>query len=197
MKRLVIATRNKKKLLELQAILEGLPCQVETLDAHPQAPEVEETGTTFEENACLKAVTVAKALGAWVLADDSGLEVDALGGAPGVYSARYSGAHATDASNRAKLLDALEALPNAARTARFVCVIAVSSPEGEVFVTRGTCEGRIARAEQGDGGFGYDPLFWLEGLGMTMAELTPEAKHRISHRGKALRKVREWLHDRS
>lgn len=195
MQRLVIATRNEKKLLELRAILRGLPCQVETLDTHPQAPEVEETGTTFEENACLKAVTVARALGSWVLADDSGLEVDALGGAPGVYSARYSGEHATDASNREKLLDALDAVPEADRTARFICVIAVSSPEGEVFVTRGTCEGRITRAERGEGGFGYDPLFWLEGVGMTMAELTPDAKHGISHRGRALRKVREWLHD--
>lgn len=189
----MVATRNQKKLRELREVLEQLGVALETLDAHPEAPEVEETGETFEANAGLKAVTVALALRRWVLADDSGLEVDALGGAPGVYSARYSGPQATDASNRVKLLEALEGVPAAERTARFVCVICLSSPTGEQVQVRASCEGRILEAERGSGGFGYDPLFWVESSGKTMAELSSEEKHGLSHRGKALRALRVRL----
>ncbi|MFM7201836.1 MAG: XTP/dITP diphosphatase [Myxococcota bacterium] len=191
--RWVVATRNAKKLRELREVLESMGVALETLEAYPHAPEVDETGSTFEENAALKAVTVARALDRWVLADDSGLEVDALGGAPGVYSARYSGEGATDASNRVKLLEALRGVPKEKRAARFVCVICLSSPAGETLSVRASCEGRILDEARGQGGFGYDPLFWVEGYGQTMAELSAEEKHRVSHRGKALRMLRAKL----
>ena len=188
--RLVLATRNRGKLKELQEILEGLPHTLHTVDEFPDVPEVEETGETFEENARLKACAVAQATGCWSLADDSGLEVDALDGAPGVYSARYSGGGATDASNRRKLLEALTDVPPAHRTARFVAVVALASPAGQLTCYRGTCEGRILEAERGAGGFGYDSLFLVEGLSRTMAELSPAEKHAVSHRGKALAGLR-------
>lgn len=183
----VLATRNRKKLRELHEILAGLGVACEGLDAHPQAPEVEETGDSFEANAGLKAVQVARVLGRWVLADDSGLEVDVLGGRPGVYSARFAGEGAGDEANRKKLLEALEGVPEAERTARFVCVIALSDPTGRQVCFRGTCEGRVGLREVGVGGFGYDPLFEVAGSGKTMAELSAEEKHGISHRGQALR----------
>jgi len=191
--RLVLATRNRKKLKELQEILSELPLELLTLDAFPDAPEVEETGHTFDENARLKAETVGRALGEWVLADDSGLEVDALGGAPGVISARYSGANATDASNRLKLLQALVDVPQEQRGARFRCVIVLVAPDGRVWQASGACEGRILEAERGTGGFGYDPLFWVEAWGRTMAELSAEEKHGVSRRGEALRALKGEL----
>jgi XTP/dITP diphosphohydrolase len=190
---LVLATRNRKKLRELQQILEGLPIELRTVEEFPGVPEVEESGTTFEENAVLKARAVAAATGHWSLADDSGLEVDALGGRPGVYSARYAGPDATDERNRRRLLEALEGVPLPARTARFVAVVALSSPEGEVICRRGECEGRIILEERGTGGFGYDPIFLIDALNQTMAELAPEVKHGLSHRGKALAALREEL----
>lgn len=190
---LLLATRNRKKLRELGEILEGLDIPWEGLDAHPEAPEVEEVGTTFEENAGLKAAQVARALGRWVLADDSGLEVDVLGGAPGVYSARYAGAEAGDEANRRKLQAALAGQPRASRAARFVCVIAISDPEGRGALFRGTCEGWIGEREAGSGGFGYDPLFRVGSGERTMAELSASEKHAVSHRGEALRAlVRAW-----
>lgn len=191
--RLVLATRNGKKLRELQEILSDLPLELLTLEHFPDVPEVAETGSTFEENAELKARAVAQATRCWALADDSGLVVDALGGRPGIYSARYAGESATDASNRSKLLAELKGIPGRTRTARFVCVVALVSPEGALYLHRGECEGVILDEERGTGGFGYDPLFWVESAGQTMAELPAEAKHRLSHRGRALEQLRRTL----
>ena len=191
MRRLLLATRNPGKLRELRELLDaaglGPDLALETLDAHPEAPEIEETGETFEANARLKAAGSARAAGTWTLAEDSGLVVDALGGAPGVYSARYAGTHGDDRANNARLLRELAG--EARRSARYVCVVALANPEGEVVATAGgTCEGEIAAAPRGEGGFGYDPLF-LPALcpGRSMAELAPERKRAISHRGRALR----------
>lgn len=183
---LVMATRNEKKRKELAVLLEGSGIRVEGLEAlEPVPPEVEETGTTFAENALLKARAVAAA-GVWAIADDSGLEVDALGGEPGVRSARFAGEGATDADNNALLLRRLEGVEAARRTARFVAVIALVSPDGEEWVWEGTCPGTITFAPRGEGGFGYDPLFVPEGYEQTFAELPAEVKNRISHRARAL-----------
>lgn len=153
----------------------------------PELPPVVEDGQTFRENAVKKALTVAEILKEWTLADDSGLEVDALGGAPGVYSARFAGEPGDDRKNNEKLLRLLAGVPSEQRTARFRCVLALASPEGEVWTTERTCEGLIGLAPRGDQGFGYDPLFYLPELGVTMAELPEEKKNEISHRGKAMR----------
>ena len=171
----------------MRELLDGPEWELESLDAHPEVPEVEETGETFEENARAKAVCAARSAGIWAVAEDSGLVVDALGGAPGVRSARYAGTHGDDRANNAKLLRELAG--ETQRDARYVCALVLANPEGRVAVTvRGTCKGRIATAPRGRGGFGYDPLF-LPALqpGRSMAELTLEQKHAISHRGKALR----------
>ncbi len=186
MKRLLLATRNAGKVREMRELLGGLDVQIETLATHPDVSEVEETGSSFEENARIKAVHAAGASGLWSVAEDSGLCVDALGGAPGVHSARYAGVHGDDEANNARLLRELEGKTE--RTARYVCVLCLSRPDGEVLVTtRGVCEGEIARAPRGSGGFGYDPLFVPERIaGVTMAELQPEQKNLISHRGQGL-----------
>lgn len=190
MQKLVIATSNPHKVEEIQAVLGqvGVEC-VPLGDAG--IPEPEEDGATFEENARIKAVAYAKALGVTVLADDSGLEVDALGGAPGVHSARYAGVGETraerDAANNAKLLRALEGVPQARRTARFVCVLSVARPDGSIVAeARGHFEGWIGEAPRGVNGFGYDPLLVLAD-GRTSAELTSAEKNARSHRGNALR----------
>jgi XTP/dITP diphosphohydrolase len=190
MQKLVIATSNPHKVEEIQAVLGqvGVEC-VPLGDAG--IPEPEEDGATFEENARIKAVAYAKALGVTVLADDSGLEVDALGGAPGVHSARYAGIGETraerDAANNAKLLRALEGVPQARRTARFVCVLSVARPDGSIVAeARGHFEGWIGEAPRGANGFGYDPLLVLAD-GRTSAELTSAEKNARSHRGNALR----------
>lgn len=190
MQKLVIATSNPHKVEEIQAVLGqvGIEC-VPLGDAG--IPEPEENGATFEENARIKAVAYAKALGVTVLADDSGLEVDALGGAPGVHSARYAGIGETraerDAANNAKLLRALEGVPQARRTARFVCVLSVARPDGSIVAeARGHFEGWIGEAPRGANGFGYDPLLVLAD-GRTSAELTSAEKNARSHRGNALR----------
>jgi XTP/dITP diphosphohydrolase len=187
--RLLLATRNRGKLRELEYLLQeaGLGGFVlETLADHPEVGEVEETGQTFEENAHLKAVVVAQATGLWTLAEDSGLEVEALGGAPGIYSARYAGTHGDDVANNARLLRELAEASD--RAARYVCVAALASPEGEIAASvQGTCSGTIAREPRGSRGFGYDPCFLPEGEQRTMAELSPAEKASISHRGKALR----------
>ena len=187
---IVIATRNAHKLEEIRAVL-GLRNARSALD-FPELPEVEEDGETLEANAVKKAVETARATGCWALADDSGLEVDALGGAPGVYSARWAGAGCSYADNNAKLLRELEGATN--RRARFRTVIALSDPAGvQVRVVEGVCEGRIIDAPRGKHGFGYDPLFVPEGYEQTFAELPPEVKNRISHRARALdRAAREW-----
>jgi XTP/dITP diphosphohydrolase len=189
---LVIATRNAHKVREMGQILGDGVC-LRWLEDFPGVPEIPEEGETFEANATRKAVAVARALGLPALADDSGLEVDALGGAPGVRSARFSAEGATAAENNAKLLRLMEGVPQERRTARFRCVIAVALPGGAVRTAEGACEGRIAEAPRGTGGFGYDPLFVPEGYGETFAELGAEVKNRISHRGRALRAAREMI----
>ncbi len=169
------------------------PLAWRTLDDYPPGPEVEETGRTFRANACLKATAYARRHGTWTLADDSGLEVDALGGSPGVLSARWAQHNGTgkgDADNNATLLRQLSDVPDERRTARFVCVLALADPAGRIVLTvRDTVDGRILHAPRGTNGFGYDPLFLVECLGRTTAELSPAEKHGISHRGKALRRL--------
>ena len=183
---IVLATRNQGKVRELAEPLRAFGLRVVGLDAFPDLPEVEETGTTFEENALLKAREVSKRTGLVAIADDSGLEVDALNGAPGVYSARY-GHKSSDAERIAYLLENLKDVPAERRTAKFVCVITCLWPDGREIVARGECPGRILYEKHGAGGFGYDPVFYLPEYGMTYAELPPEKKNEISHRGNALR----------
>jgi XTP/dITP diphosphohydrolase len=151
--------------------------------------EVEETGPTCEENALLKARAVAAATGLVAVADDSGIVVDALGGAPGVYSARFAGGHGDAEANNAKLLQELKDVPDAKRTARFVCVVAAAKPDGQVITARGEWEGRITHGYAGKSGFGYDPIFFDPEMNMTAAQMTPEQKNARSHRGKALREL--------
>jgi XTP/dITP diphosphohydrolase len=190
---LVAATRNPNKFAEVAAILEDTGMRVLALDEFPEAPDVEEDGETFEENASKKAEAATHATGRAAIADDSGLCVDALGGAPGVRSARYAGEEADHAANNAKLLRALEGVPDGERTARFACVIALASPGRETVLFRGECRGRITREPRGGGGFGYDPLFYSPELGRTFAEAPPEEKNRVSHRARALAALRSRL----
>lgn len=187
---LLIATRNKKKKKELQEILADMDVQLLSLDDIPPVSEVEEDGLTFAENAIKKAVTVAQQSGLLTLADDSGLVVDALGGEPGIFSARYAGPEADDEKNNQKLLLALQNTADQDRTARFVCVIALASPDGSVQTVQGSCEGFIRKTLQGTGGFGYDPLFIPQGFDKSFAELSADVKNTISHRGQALKKSR-------
>lgn len=187
--KLVVATGNEGKAVEIRAGLEGVT--VETLKAHPDIEMPEETGETFEANAILKAEHVCRVLGVPALADDSGLVVDALDGAPGVRSARY--APGTDEDRYVKLLGALEGVPAEKRTCRFVCAMAFAVPGQETIVTRGTSEGSIRTAPQGTSGFGYDPVFGVAGDTRTMAELTIAEKNAISHRGRALAQMRPNL----
>jgi XTP/dITP diphosphohydrolase len=184
-RKLLVATHNPGKVREYRELLAGLPIEVTYLDAEAIALEVEETGQTFAENAILKATAYARASGLWTWADDSGLEVDALGGAPGVYSARYGGPGLSDAERYRKLLDALSGVPWAQRTARFRCVVALATAGGEVQTAAGACEGIIAFGPIGGNGFGYDPVFYLPAIGQTLAQLPPETKHELSHRGRA------------
>ena len=190
--RILVATRNSNKLAEIRAILAS-PCLVFLdPDAVGDLPEVDEDGDTFEANAIKKAVTLAQASGMLTLADDSGLEVDVLGGEPGVYSARYAGEPCDDAANNLKLLAALQGETN--RRGRFRCAIALATPDGASQTVDGCCEGHIAEAPQGTGGFGYDPLFVPEGFMQSFGELDIAVKHCISHRAAALRAAREaWL----
>jgi XTP/dITP diphosphohydrolase len=195
--RLLIASSNPGKVREFQELLQthGVACS--DLSIHPHVPAPEETGHTFRANAMLKAVYYATKLRTWALADDSGLSVDALGGSPGVHSARWAemnGAGNGDADNNTLLLRQLDAAPDDQRTARFVCVLALSDPKGRVVLTaRDEVEGTMLRAPRGDGGFGYDPLFLVPDLGRTTAELPAHEKHAISHRGKALRRLASML----
>lgn len=184
---LLVATGNAGKVRELSELLAGLPVRLRLLSDFGDVPEAEETGATFAENARLKALHYSALTGLPTLSDDSGLAVDALGGAPGVHSARYAGRQATYAERMRKLLDALAATGDDERRARFVCVIAVAEPSaGAVETFEGTCEGRIARAPRGTGGFGYDPLFIPDGHTQTFGELPAEVKRSISHRARAL-----------
>jgi XTP/dITP diphosphohydrolase len=189
--RLVLGTTNKGKVREIEDVLRGLPVVVESIGAY-ELPPVVEDGETFTDNACKKARYYATHTGYIAIADDSGLEVDALQGQPGVCSARYAGEKANDEMNNDKLLKALHDTPAGQRTARFRCVLAVAAPDGRCATTEGVCDGTIALSPRGDQGFGYDPLFILDD-GRTMAELPVEEKNRISHRGQALRKLKELL----
>ena len=182
----VMATHNPNKLLELQRILEPLHIEVTTADLQ----DVEETGETFAENAFLKAKAACDQTGLPAVADDSGLEVDALHGAPGVYSARYAGPDATDAQRMEKLLGELEGIPAGQRTARFVSAICVVYPDGKRIDVEGTCEGSVAFAPRGTDGFGYDPIFYVPEYGCTTASMSSETKNAISHRGKALQLIK-------
>lgn len=194
---LVIGSGNRDKARELATLLAGLPWEVKSLADFPPLPEPEEIGVTFEENALLKARYYSAALGGVVcVADDSGLAVDALGGAPGVYSARYAGEGCSYADNNAKLLDALQDFAWHERGARFVCCAAFHDPAGEEHIELGTVEGRIASECFGENGFGYDPLFVPNGEDRTFGEMTPGEKHRISHRGRAFTQLRAWLASR-
>ena len=194
---LILASRNKKKIREVEAILAthfpGI--HILSLDDIGFEGDIEEDGTTFEENALIKARTAMAASGNRIaaIADDSGLAVDALNGDPGVYSARYAGGHGDDAANNALLLKNLAHLPVEQRTARFVCCIALVYPDGREMTVRGETEGLIIDVARGDGGFGYDPYFYYEPFGKTFSELTAEEKNAISHRGKAIAKLADKL----
>ena len=196
--RILIATRNGGKLREYVEMLgdlavNGEPVELVMLGDLGIETEVEETGDTFEENAILKARAYAAESGLLTLADDSGLAVDALGGAPGVHSARYAGPDATDEDRYRKLLRQMESLPPEDRAARFVCVVAVCTPDGPVHTAEGDVKGRIAFEPRGSQGFGYDPVFYIPGLRMTMAQAGPEIKNRISHRAVALQNIKPAL----
>src|ERR1051326_4490153 len=195
--RLLIATANPGKVAEFREMLGNDRFQWDDLASHAQIPAAEETGHTFRANACLKATYYATRLNTWALADDSGLAVDALGGRPGVLSARWAQVNQSgqgDAANNAVLLKQLETIPDEKRTARFICVLALADPQGRIVLTaQDSVEGVILRAPRGDNGFGYDPLFLFPALGQTTAELAADEKHRISHRGKALRRLRELM----
>ncbi len=188
---LVLATRNPGKIAEIRALLPDLP--VQPAASFPGCPEPEETGRTFEENALIKARAVAQYTGRITLSDDSGLEVDALDGAPGVHSARFAGAGATDQDNMRRLLDALDGIPKVKRTARFRCVMAVVAPDGQSWTEEGVCEGRILHEPRGASGFGYDPLFVPAGYDNTFGELEAAVKNLISHRALALRRITSVL----
>ncbi len=193
--RLLIATHNRGKLREYRQLLADLPVEVADLDQIGIIEEVPETGSTFTENAVQKALAYARLSGLWTWADDSGLEVDALGGEPGVHSARFAGPNAADEDRYRLLLQRMAHVPPGRRTARFRCVIAIATPEGRVEVAEGHCEGEIALAPRGEHGFGYDPVFYLPDRQLTMAELPPEEKNRISHRARAARAAR-WILER-
>lgn len=192
MKQVVIATKNKGKVKDFEALFGPLGYEVVTMFDVAPTMEIEETGTTFEENAVLKAEALAKALNTIVIADDSGLAVDALNGEPGVYSARYAGDH-DDEANMVKLLENLKGIADEQRTARFCCCIAIAGPDFDTTTVFGTCEGVIAHEKRGTNGFGYDPIFFVPSLNRMMAELTPDEKGAISHRGNAIRQLKELL----
>ena len=192
MNKIVAGTRNAGKVREIRQALADLLFEVGGIPDEGLA-DVEETGVTFSENAILKARYYALHTGDYCLADDSGLEVDALDGAPGVYSARYSGEGATDAANNQKLLLALQDVPPEKRTARFRSVLALAGPDGSLLLADGTCEGVILTEARGEGGFGYDPLFWMPDQQKTLAEMTLQEKNAISHRGNALKVLKQKL----
>ena len=186
---LVIATRNTGKTSEIRDLLKGFPINIKNLDDFGPIPQVEEDGNTFDENAYKKASFTARILGLPALADDSGLLVKALGGAPGIHSARYAGENATDEQRRAKLLQEMEEKTD--RRAAFECVISIAVPTGPALTYEARCEGLIAREPAGSNGFGYDPIFYYPPLKKTFAELTMQEKSHVSHRGKALRELRD------
>ena len=192
-KKIIFATSNEGKMKEVRSILEDLGMEVLSMKEAGIQVDVVEDGTTFEENAVIKAAEIAKACGEIVLADDSGLEIDFLNKEPGIYSARYMGEDTSYAIKNQNLIDRLEGVEDEKRTARFVCAIAAAFPDGTVEVTRGTIEGRIGYEEKGANGFGYDPIFYVPEYGCTTAELSLDQKNEASHRGKALRLMKEII----
>ncbi len=193
MRKLVLATGNRNKLQEMKDLLQGLPLELLTLEAYPGLNMPAEDRTTFAGNAAKKAESVSLATGEMALADDSGLAVDALGGRPGVHSARYAGEEGNYEANNLLLLKELNGVPTEARSASFICAIAVAVPGDQTYLIEASCSGRITESLRGKGGFGYDPLFFFEEAGKTFAEMSPEEKNRVSHRGKALRRTRILL----
>jgi XTP/dITP diphosphohydrolase len=197
MQKIIVATGNTGKLREIREIVRGLPFEITSLkDHYSPLPVIPEEGATFLENAQQKARWVFSRTKTWSLADDSGLEVDFLGGLPGVHSARYAGEHASDRQRIDKLLAACEPCPRDRRTARFRCVVVLTFGENDELIGEGTCEGRIGFAPKGTDGFGYDPLFYPDGYDRTFAELAADEKNAISHRGKALNALRRILDER-
>jgi len=190
---IVLATKNEGKVREFLRLLAGLDLNILSMNNFPEIGDIEESGDTFEANALLKAREVSSITGLIAIADDSGLEVDALDGRPGVYSARYAGKAAGDRENYLKLLEEMKEVPEGRRGAAFVCTIAVCTPTGESITAFGRCKGEIAPAPEGDGGFGYDPVFYLPHFGCTMASLPKEEKNNISHRGKAVKELKKTL----
>lgn len=190
---LVLATRNRNKVKEIREILKGLNLNILTVDDFPGCPEVVEDGATFEENAVKKARAVSGFTGKAALSDDSGLEVDALNGEPGIYSARYAGEGCSYDDNNNKLLGMMKDIPVEQSQARFVCVAVLFRPDGGVMTARGVCEGVLGKEKRGSNGFGYDPIFIVPEYGKTFAELDSELKNRISHRAKAFNKIKESI----
>lgn len=190
---LVIATRNERKCREIKELLRGLDIEVKSLSDFPGAPHIEEDGNTFEENATKKAVGAARFTKKLALADDSGLEVEALGKEPGIHSARFAGKEQNDEANIAKLLKLMEGVPRKNRGARFRCCVAIAEPSGAVKVAEGSCEGSIGLKPQGSYGFGYDPVFVVPDYSQTFAQLDPEIKNKISHRARALEKAKKII----
>ena len=194
--KIIFATGNEGKMKEIRMILKDLGLPVLSMKEAGVQADIVEDGTTFEENAKIKAVAVQKLTGALVLADDSGLEIDYLNKEPGIYSARYMGEDTPYSVKNANLISRLAGVPDEQRTARFVCAIAAAFPDGEVLTTRGTIEGIIGYEERGENGFGYDPIFYLPEYKKSTAELSPEEKNALSHRGRALRQMEEELRKR-
>ena len=193
MKRMIFATGNENKMKEIREILGALPLEILSMKEAGVSADIVEDGKTFEENALIKARAICKLAGEMVLADDSGLEIDYLNKEPGIYSARYMGEDTSYHIKNKSLIDRLEGVPDEKRTARFECAIAAVLPDGKELVVRGTVEGIIGYEEKGENGFGYDPIFYLPERGCTTAELPPEEKNSISHRGNALRLMKELL----
>lgn len=194
MKQIVIATKNRGKAKEFKDFFASYGIHARSLlELDDDLPSVAETGSTFKENAALKAEQIAQQLSTPVLADDSGLEIDALGGKPGIFSARYAGEPTDDCANNSKVLSQLKGVPTNERTARFVCVLALAIPEQDTVFRTGFCEGKITTEPKGQHGFGYDPIFIPDGYSKTMAELTAEEKNRISHRSKAMKKLGQFF----
>ena len=193
LKKIVFATGNKGKVKEIQMILADLGVEVMTMKEEGIHVEVEENGSTYEENAMIKAREVAKYTDAIVMADDSGLEIDYLNKEPGIYSARYMGENTSYRIKNGNLINRLLGVPDDQRTARFVCAIAAVLPDGKELTTRGVIEGRIGYEEKGENGFGYDPIFYVPEFGKTTAEMTEEEKNKVSHRGRALEIMKEEL----
>jgi XTP/dITP diphosphohydrolase len=193
MKKLIFATGNENKMKEIRMILADCGYEILSMKEVGIDVDIVEDGKTFEENATIKATAISKLAGCLVLADDSGLEVDAMDKAPGIYSARWEGEDTPYSIKNRKIIDNLKDVPEEKRTARFVCAIAAAFPDGRVVTRRGTIEGLIAHEPAGENGFGYDPIFYVPEFGKTTAELSPEEKNKVSHRGKALEMIREVI----